>query len=238
MFDAASRIAANLSGVRQRMATTAQRSGRSAEDVRLVAVTKYVGTAEIEALLAAGCRDLGEARPQDLWRKAEAFRGRDARWHLIGHLQRNKLSRTLPLVDLLHSADGESLLAAIDAWGRAAPGPVDVLLEVNVSGDVAKHGFSPEEVTPLWPRLASLAGVRIRGLMGMSGREATPDEARRQFVALRILRDALLAAGADAAEFRELSMGMTDDFEIAIEEGATLVRVGSALFEGLENLRG
>lgn len=204
----------------------------------MVAVTKYVGTAEIEALLAAGCRDLGEARPQDLWRKAEAFRGRDARWHLIGHLQRNKLSRTLPLADLLHSADGESLLAAIDAWGLSAGTKVGVLLEVNVSGDAAKHGFSPDKVVPLWPRLASFAGVRIRGLMGMSGREATPDEARRQFVALRLLRDELLAAGAHAAEFRELSMGMTDDFEIAIEEGATLVRVGSALFEGVENLRG
>lgn len=238
MSDSASRIAMNLFSVRQRMAAAAERSGRPAEAVRLVAVTKYVGTAEIEALLAAGCRDLGEARPQDLWRKAETFRGRDVAWHLIGHLQRNKVARTLPLVDLLHSADSESLLMAIDAWGRSAARAAEVLLEVNISGDAAKHGFQPDDIVPLWPRLALLGGIRIRGLMGMSGREAQPDEVRRQFAALRVLRDKLLATGTDAAAFSELSMGMTDDFEIAIEEGATLVRVGSALFEGVENLRG
>src|SRR5262245_20904703 len=120
MQDSASRIAANLTAVQGRIAAAAERSGRPADAVRLVAVTKYVGPAEIEGLLAAGCRDLGESRPQDLWEKAERFAGRGIRWHLVGHLQRNKVRRTLPLVDLLHSADGPRLLEAIDAWGREA----------------------------------------------------------------------------------------------------------------------
>lgn len=234
----ASQIAANLAAVRRQMAAAAERSGWPANAVRLVAVTKYVGPAEIEALLACGCRDFGESLPQDLWTKAARFTGRGIRWHLIGHLQRNKVRRTLPLVDLVHSADSLRLLEAIDEWGREAGRTAEVLLEVNVSGDATKHGFKPDEIEPLWPRLAELPLVRVRGLMGMSGLEAKADAARRQFARLRELRDALLAGGAASAGgaaangLTELSMGMTDDFEVAIEEGATLVRVGSALFEG------
>ena len=232
MFDAARQIAENVRQVRERIGAAARRSGRRAEDVTLVAVSKYVGAGEVRALLAAGCHDLGESRPQELWRKAEALGDASLRWHLIGHLQRNKIARTLPLVGLLHSGDSLRLLEAVNAEclreGRRLP----ALLEVNVSGDATKHGFRSDEVEPLGDALAALNGIEIRGLMCMAGREGDAAEARREFAQLRELRDRLQAAWAGRFELAELSMGMSGDFEIAIEEGATLVRVGSLLFEG------
>jgi len=151
------RIAENLAGVRQRMAAAAQRSGRPPEAVRLIAVTKYVGLEETAALLAAGCRDLGESRPQALWDKAAAIAAPDVRWHMIGQLQRNKARRTLPLLTLLHSADSVDLLQTLDRLAAEEGRRVAVLLEVNVSGDAAKHGFTAAQLPgivawlPQWP---------------------------------------------------------------------------------------
>ena len=234
-MDTAQRIADNLQQVQARIAAAAARSGRQASAIRLVGVTKYVGAEETRALVAAGCLDLGESRPQELWRKAAELSGQRVRWHMIGHLQRNKLARTLPLVSLIHSGDSLRLLEAIHAENisrSAAPSPV--LLEVNVSGDAAKHGFAPAELEPLGNTLTSLNGLELRGLMAMAGREANLDEARREFAQLRELRDRLQATWGERWKLSELSMGMSGDYEAAIEEGATLVRVGSALFEGLE----
>ena len=231
MTDLLQRIADNVAAIRQRIAEAAQRSGRSAADVTLVAVTKYVGAAEVEALLAAGCRDFGESRPQELWEKAARFSGQPLRWHMIGHLQRNKAKRTLPHVTLLHSGDSQRLLEAVDQQSQDARRPIDALLEVNISGDAAKHGFAPHELEPSLPRLALLRQVRIRGLMAMSGLEGTADDARADFARLRQLRDRLLSVCPPEISLSELSMGMSGDFEAAIEEGATLVRIGSALFE-------
>lgn len=228
------RIAENVAGVRQAIAEAASRSGRRAEDVTLVAVSKYVGAAEIDALLAAGCRDLGENRPQDLWHKAEQLRDRPIRWHMIGHLQRNKARRTLPLVTLLHAGDSWRLLEAASQHLQQSGQTLDVLIEVNVSGDAAKHGFGPEEVEPLLPQIAQLPQLQVRGLMAMARWGGTLDEARGDFVRLRELRDRLAGSCPPQISLRELSMGMSGDFEVAIEEGATLVRVGSALFEGVE----
>ncbi|HUY31837.1 MAG TPA: YggS family pyridoxal phosphate-dependent enzyme [Pirellulales bacterium] len=231
----ADRIADNLRVVLGRMAEAARRGGRSADDVRLVAVTKYVGPGEALALVAAGCHDLGESRPQQLWRKAAALKTAGVAWHLIGHLQRNKVARTLPLVSLVHSGDSLRLLEALDAEVACAKGdPLPVLLEVNVSGDAAKHGLAPGELEPLADSLARLPRIEIQGLMAMAGREGNLDDARREFAALRQLRDELRAAWAGRWPLDELSMGMSGDYEVAIEEGATLVRVGSALFQGLE----
>lgn len=228
------RIAENVSGVRQAIADAAARSGRRAEDVTLIAVSKYVGVAEIDALLAAGCRDLGENRPQDLWRKAEQLRDRPIRWHMIGHLQRNKARRTLPLVTLLHAGDSWRLLEAAAQHLQQSGQLLDVLIEVNVSGDVSKTGFGPEDVEPLLPQIAQLPHLRVRGLMAMARWGGTLDDARRDFVRLRELRDRLAASCPPEISLHELSMGMSGDFEVAIEEGATLVRVGSALYEGVE----
>lgn len=227
------RIAANLAEIRQRMAAAAQRSGRGPDAVRLVAVTKYVGSAEIQALLAAGCRDLGESRPQSLWEKAEAFANCGVRWHMVGHMQRNKVRRTLPCLSLLHSADNLDLLEVLNRTAAELDRRLEVLLEVNVSGDTAKHGFSPQDVGPVIARLPELPRLDVRGLMCMAGLESDADQTRREFAQLRQVRDDLAGRLPDGLTLPELSMGMSGDFETAIEEGATLVRVGSALFEGL-----
>jgi len=240
MSELAERIAHNLAAVRQRMADAAARSARTAGQVRLVAVTKSAGQAEVRALVEAGCRELGENRPQQLWEKAEQLRDLPIRWHLIGHLQRNKVRRTLGLVEMIHSADSVRLIEAIDRVAGEAPVPISsqarrvpVLLEVNVSGDVAKHGFDPEGMEPVLDGLAGLRRVEIRGLMCMAGLEGDPDAARRDFTRLRQLRDRLRPRCPEGVLLDELSMGMSGDFEAAIEEGATMVRIGSALFEGI-----
>jgi pyridoxal phosphate enzyme (YggS family) len=201
--------------------------------VTLVAVTKYVTPAQVRPLLAAGCHDLGESRPQQLWDKAEALGDQSVRWHFIGHLQRNKIRRTLPIVHLFHSGDSLRLLKAVNQELQQQERSLPVLLEVNISGDVEKHGFSPQEVKSALPELLSLHWLRIRGLMAMSARESDQESARSDFAHLRELRDQLQDDAGDTADLSQLSMGMSRDFVTAIEEGATIVRVGSALFEGV-----
>ncbi len=225
-------IAANLQRVRQRIAAAADAAGRSADDVTLLAVTKYVGLPEVRALVAGGCHELGESRPQALWEKAAESLG-PVRWHLIGHLQRNKVRRTLPDVAMIHSVDSERLLGAIDEAAADLDRPVRVLLEVNTSGDEAKHGWSPDQLRLFFPTLVRFTRIEIRGLMTMASRAGGTDVARANFAALRELRDELRDACPDGCVLDELSMGMSGDLEAAIAEGATIVRVGSALFEGL-----
>jgi pyridoxal phosphate enzyme (YggS family) len=238
MTNLARRIAENVDAVRSRIAAAAKKSGRNASDVRLVAVTKYVGHAEIAALVAAGCRDFGESRPQALWQRAETFRGDGVDWHLIGHLQRNKVARTLEHAALLHSVDSERLLATIEAEAARVDRVVDVLLEVNVSGDATKHGVAPAALSLLIEVAATCKHVRTRGLMTMAAREGDAESARVDFARLRTLRDETVAAlgskTTQSVDLTELSMGMSGDFEQAIEAGATIVRVGSALFAGLD----
>jgi PLP dependent protein len=237
-----SRLVDNLARVRQRIADAAYRGGRSPRDITLVAVTKYVGDDVIADLVAAGCLDLGESRPQALRAKAGAVaellqqqvvRSPIVRWNLVGHLQRNKVDQTLPLVSLIHSADSLRLLKAIEEVATRQDRIVDLLIEVNVSGDAAKHGLAPADVAPALPAIAALNHVRVRGLMCMAAREGDAEIARRNFAALRELRDQLAANKPDNVHLAELSMGMSSDYEIAIEEGATMVRIGSALFEGV-----
>jgi PLP dependent protein len=226
-------IQANLHAVRECIAAAAVRSGRAASAVTLVGVTKYVDTALARLLVEAGLKDLGESRPQELWTKAEALADVQPIWHLIGHLQRNKVKRTLPITSLIHSADSLRLLDEISREAVALNVPADVLLEVNISGDATKNGFAPDEIEPLLSQIAALPLVQVRGLMTMASREGDESRARREFAALRELRDRLAANCPPNIVLRELSMGMSGDYEIAIEEGATIVRVGSALFTGL-----
>ena len=224
-------IAANVTEIRRRIAAAAMRSGRAADAVRLIAVTKYAEPVEIRALVAAGCTEMGESRPQQLWEHAAALGDLPIRWHMIGHLQRNKVERTLPLVAMVQSVDSLRLAEAIDraacTMGRTMP----VLLEVNVSGEAAKTGFAPAEIGPLLPKLVEFKNIEIRGLMCIAGLEGSDAEARRDFAALRTLREQLQVCCGSAVHLNELSMGMSGDFEIAIEEGATMVRIGSALFD-------
>lgn len=227
------RLAANLADVRRRIAAAASASGRRAEDVRLIAVSKYVGPELTAALVAAGCHDLGEARPQDLWTKAAALAGQPVHWHLIGHLQRNKIRRTLPLVEWIHSVDSLRLLAALDEEAAQLGRPIRILLEINVSGEPAKHGFAPAELPTALETAAQRKHVQVAGLMGMAALEGGLAAAERDFALLRALRDRALGDCPPNVRLDELSMGMSHDYEIAIRHGATMVRVGSALFEGL-----
>lgn len=229
------RIADNLSEIRRRIAAAA-RSSRPPESVKLVAVTKYIEVSVIRELVAADCRDLGESRPQELWAKAAELSDPSITWHLIGHLQRNKIDRTLPLVSLIHSADSLRLITAIDQAATVLDRVIPVLLEVNISGDRTKHGFTPDEMESRLVDIVGFDRVQVRGLMAMAGREGDPDSARRDFVRLRELRDQLRRKLPDGMSLDELSMGMSGDFEAAVEEGATIVRIGSALFEGVGNL--
>jgi pyridoxal phosphate enzyme (YggS family) len=207
-----------------------------------VAVTKYVGDDVIAELVSAGCLDLGESRPQALRSKALALGQRtgqqsdsaaNVRWHLVGHLQRNKIAQILPLVSRIHSVDSLRLLKALHEAAANEGRRVDVLIEVNVSGDVAKHGFAPADVAPGLAAIAALDHVKVRGLMCMAAREGDLTIARQNFALLRELRDQLAADKPDNVLLDDLSMGMSGDYEIAIEEGATLVRIGSAMFEGV-----
>jgi PLP dependent protein len=226
------RIRDNLARVRESIAAAAARSGRAADQIMLVGVTKYVEPAVARLLVETGVADLGESRPQELWRKAESLGDLQLHWHLIGHLQRNKVKRTTEVAALIHSIDSLRLLQEINA--HAANNSVsvcDVLLEVNISGDAAKHGFRPEEIEPLIPQIMQLKHVCVQGLMTMSGLESDHKQARGEFAALRELRDKIRRLHPPVVE---LSMGMSGDYEIAIDEGATIVRIGSALFEGLD----
>lgn len=226
-------IAENLSRLRAEMAEAAIACGRSSDEVKLVAATKYVSLERTRLLYDAGCQDLAESRPQDLWPKATSLSELPIRWHFIGHLQRNKLAKTLPLVTLLHSIDSLRLLEAVLQWADANQHPIRALLEINISGDASKHGFVPSDASAALAYAADRPSVKIEGLMGMASLDGGPVQARRDFAALRELRDQLQAEHPSAM-LRELSMGMSGDFREAITEGATLVRIGSAIFEGID----
>ena len=232
MFDdsVAARLQDNWKHVCDDVAKAATASGRRPEDIQIIGVSKYVDAKTTAALFSAGCRALGESRPQQLWSKAESLAlGDQVRWHLIGHLQRNKIRRTLRWNPVVHSVDSRRLLESIAEEAVLQDHCADVLLEVNISGDEAKTGFAPDQLEPV---IADLPrnGVRVRGLMAMAGWGTDPDDARQQFARTRQLRDAL--AAACGCELTELSMGMSGDFEAAIAEGSTMVRIGSRLFEG------
>lgn len=198
--------------------------------MKLVAVTKYAEVAWVRDLVALGQLVLGENRPQQLVERAGVLAG--ATWHLIGHLQRNKVRAVLPHVACIHSIDSLKLLARIgEIAGELGLAP-EVLLEVNVSGEASKDGFTPDTVRAEWTALRSVPNVRITGLMTMAPLADDPEAARPTFRRLHALRDELQSAGGP--RLPELSMGMSGDFSTAIEEGATMVRIGSRLFEGLE----
>lgn len=235
-------IADNLHRVQERIARAAESAGRRADEITLVGVTKYVDARAAAELVAAGCMHLGESRPQELWKKHDELQRAGAsstppppvHWHLIGHLQRNKVARTLPLVALIHSIDSERLIATLDqavADGHSMLPGVDILLEINTSGEAAKHGLAPDEVATLLELMPKYPRVCVLGLMTMAALEGGPAIAARNFATLRKLRDKLKQNQYSNTTLNELSMGMSDDFEIAIKEGATIVRVGSALWE-------
>lgn len=229
-------VADNLARVRERIAAAAERAGREASDVKLVGVCKYVSAQVAAELVRAGCADLGESRPQQLWDKAAhtALANMDVRWHMIGHLQRNKVTRTVPIATTIHSVDSPRLLRAIDNTATANDLRPKILLEVNCSGEAEKHGFVPSDLREFASELGDYQAVEVCGLMTMASGDRNLTTAASNFATLRELRDELASTTSSGVELAELSMGMSGDFEIAIAEGATIVRVGSALWEGVE----
>lgn len=227
-----SSIVQNLAAVRARIAAAASRARRSPDDVCLVAVSKTQPLAAIEAAYAAGQRDFGENRVEELWPKVKAAAERglhEIRWHLIGTIQSRKTGQAVGPFVLVHSIDRIKIAQRLSRDALAAGQVMPVLLEVNVSGEASKHGFTPESLLAEAGMLAAYAGIEVQGLMTMAPLEAEPEAARPVFGGLRRLRD-VLAAAYPALGWQHLSMGMTNDFEVAVEEGATLVRVGSAIF--------
>jgi len=230
-------VAANLARIRARIEAACAAAGRDPETVRLVAVSKRIPDDRVEAALRAGQRDLGENRIQDALDRLDRLPARLAEagldpaavvWHFIGNLQRNKVRKAVGVFALLHAVDSASLADKISEVAVEAGVVQPILLEVNASGEEAKHGFDPARIPEEGARIAALPGLELRGLMTMARWGAGPDELRATFAALRRLAADLRAA--TGLPLPELSMGMSDDFEIAVAEGATLVRVGTAIF--------
>jgi len=218
-------VGKNLALVGRRIAEAARRAGRDPSLVRLVAVTTGVDAAAVQGYLAAGGHACGENRVQEWLAKRSLLPG-GVEWHLIGTLQLNKVKYLDETVHLIHSLDRLELAYALDARGRKLGRPFPVLVQVNVSGEKSKHGLAPDGVEAFLRAAAPLSGLRVRGLMTMAP-AGSPDEARRVFRTLRELAASLRVPGVRMAD---LSMGMSDDFEAAVEEGATLVRIGRAIF--------
>ena len=194
--------------------------------VKLVAVSKFKPAEDILEAYGAGQRAFGENRPQELAAKAKVLPD-DIEWHFIGHLQTNKLKQVLPYAALIESVDSEHLLAEIDRAARNAGRTVDILLEIHIAAEQTKQGFTPEEALALARRIDEFLGIRLRGVMGMATFTDDTDEIRREFRVLKNLSEQLQAIrpGCD-----QVSMGMSEDWRIAVEEGTTIVRIGSAIF--------
>jgi PLP dependent protein len=226
------RLQANYLQVLERIERSAARSGRIAQDITMIGVTKYVDASIAGWLVEFGCENLGESRPQVLWEKAEALSDLPIKWHLIGHLQRNKAKRTLPLVTAMHSLDSIRILEQVQLDSLHRDTPLQLLLEMNVSGDPTKTGMmipEAEELLTNWQSEPTKhPNLEMVGLMGMGSLEGGVEQARKDFEALRNQRDRW--SKQFGMPLKELSMGMSDDFEAAIEEGATMVRIGSVLF--------
>ncbi len=226
-------IADNLHRVRERLARAAQRAGRQPEDIVLVAVTKTHPWAYVATAIAAGQRDFGENRPEEAHAKFidnPDAAGQPFRLHLIGPIQSRKAKIALACRPvLIHSIDRAKIARRLDRLASERGVVLDALLEVNVSGEASKHGWSPDALRTELPDLLALPHLRFHGLMTIPPYDPDPETARPYFIALRELRDALAADFPDA-DWSQLSMGMSHDFEVAIEEGATIVRVGTAIF--------
>jgi len=225
------RIKQNVERIEERIRAACLAAGRKREEITVVAITKYVDIATTRLLAELHHGPLGESRPQTIWEKQPSLP--EAAWHLVGHLQRNKVARTLPLVQLIHSVDSERLLNAIEMEAAKTNRVQEVLLELHLTHETSKSGFAEDEWERLPEYAATLKHMKITGLMGMAAMEGTVDDARATFARLRDLRDRWSSSFSQPHQLMHLSMGMTHDFEQAVLEGATLLRIGSAFFEGV-----
>jgi pyridoxal phosphate enzyme (YggS family) len=222
-------IADNIRTIRNRMAAAAARAGRDPAGIRLMAVSKTVEPERIRQAIDAGVGLLGENYVQEAREKIPAV-GQTVQWHMIGHLQTNKVKYVVTLFDWIHSVDRLGLAQELSRRAGQHGRTLNVLIEINVSGEASKNGARPADVLELARQVAALPNLSVRGLMTMPPYSDDPENSRPYFVALRRLRDELAAAALPGVAMAELSMGMTDDFEVGIEEGATIIRVGRAIF--------
>jgi pyridoxal phosphate enzyme (YggS family) len=230
-MDAAEQLAGNLERVRARIASACARRGRDPSDVTLIAVTKTVPAALIQMATVLGVLDIGENHVQEARAKRDLLPHLPTRWHLIGRLQRNKAKEAVVLFDTIHSVDSLSLAEELQRQAAARRDrPLDVLVQVNVSGEASKSGCAPTEALPLARAIAQQPALRLAGLMTIPPLASPAEAARPHFRRLRQLRDEVAAALAREPESLPLSMGMSADFEVAVEEGAGFVRIGTALF--------
>jgi pyridoxal phosphate enzyme (YggS family) len=223
-------IADRVAAVRERMARAAARAGRRAEDVTLVAVGKTFPAEAVREAFAAGVRDFGENRVQEALQKMDGSADLKIRWHLIGTLQSNKARKTATAFSVIHSVDTLKLLQLIDTAAAEASARPELLVQVDLAGEATKHGIPPAGAMDIVRAGSNCRSARLVGLMTIPPYFDDPEKARPYFARLRDLRDTLLKEGLEPGLVRELSMGMSHDFEIAVQEGATIVRLGTAIF--------
>ncbi len=223
-------IAANLAAVRERIASAARAAGRQPDDVRLVAVSKTFGADHVRAAYAAGQRDFGENKVQEALQKIGETADIPIAWHLIGHLQSNKARKAAGAFAAIQSIDSVDLLERLDAAAADAAARPTVLIQVDLAGEATKHGAPEADVEQIARAAQSCRAVRLAGLMLLPPWSEDAEQTRPYFHRLRALRDRLVSEGIDRSLLHELSMGMSHDFEVAVEEGATIVRVGTAIF--------
>ena len=225
---------ARLESINRRIAAACERAGRRSSEITLVAVSKTVPVARIREAIEAGVSTLGESRVQEAAAKIPELRRlsaeRKVQWHLIGHLQSNKARRAVELFDAVHSVDDLKLAERLDRIAGESGKRLPIFIEVNIGGEESKSGVAPGEVLSLCEQIGKLQSLELKGLMAVPPFSDNPEDARPFFRQLRRLRDEARRTGVVGARFNDLSMGMSDDFEVAIEEGATFVRIGSALF--------
>jgi len=224
-----SELSLRISELKEEIKAACQRAGRNPESIKLIAVSKNFGPEVIREAYVLGLKTLGENRVQELKGKKPLL-PEDIEWHLIGTLQRNKVKDVVGEVALIHSVDSVALAREISKQAQKKAVEVPILLQVNVAGEASKHGFAPGEVLAAAKEICSLPGIKIKGLMTIAPISSDPEQVRPVFRQLRELSTVIAAAGLPGVEMQELSMGMSDDFSVAIEEGATLLRIGSRIF--------
>jgi pyridoxal phosphate enzyme (YggS family) len=223
-------ISEHIGAVRERISLACRRAGRDPSEVTLVAVAKTFPAGVVGEAVRAGVADIGENYVQELLGKREELQGTAIRWHFIGHLQTNKVKYLAEWVHMIHAVDSEHLVREIDRRAELAGRVLDCLIEVNTTREDSKFGVTPDRAVALTASLAPFANIRIAGLMTIGPFLPDPEGSRPMFRRLRLLREEIASLGQANVTMRHLSMGMTGDFEVAIDEGATLVRVGTAIF--------
>jgi pyridoxal phosphate enzyme (YggS family) len=229
-MDLQTEIGRNLAAVRERLQRAALSAGRAPVDVRLVAVSKTFSLEHVKAAVRAGQRDFGENRVQEALQKIAGSADLSIRWHLIGSLQSNKVRKAVPRFSAIHSVDSVRLLEAIEAAASADGVSPELLVQVDLAGEATKHGAPPVEATAIVKAMARCRSARGVGLMTIPPFFEDPEGARPYFAQLRDLRETLLRDGVEPSILRELSMGMSHDYHIAVQEGSTMVRIGTAIF--------